>query len=95
LESKRTRLPGFHLWRLLRWYVITAPKKHVNPLISVQTRAVAQAVSEKDFEKAMSLRDPEFVESLDGFIATATLAKEKLLPKDQVNPIAYITGPLL
>ncbi|KAF5371823.1 hypothetical protein D9615_009575 [Tricholomella constricta] len=37
------------------------------------TMAVAQAVSDKDFEKAMSLRDPEFSESLDGFIATASL----------------------
>ncbi|KAF9468115.1 phosphofructokinase domain-containing protein [Collybia nuda] len=54
------------------------------------TRAVAQAVSEKDFEKAMSLRDPEFVESLDGFVATATLSKEKLLPKDQRMRIALV-----
>ncbi|KAH9945161.1 6-phosphofructokinase [Epithele typhae] len=44
------------------------------------TREVAQAISEKDFEKAMSLRDPEFVESLEGFYSTATLESEPKLP---------------
>lgn len=50
-----------------------------------QTRAVAQAVSDKDFERAMSLRDPEFCESLEGFIATSTLEKEKKLPENKVS----------
>lgn len=46
---------------------------------------MAQAISEKDFDQAMSLRDPEFCESLDGFTATSTLYKEKQLPKEKVN----------
>ncbi|KAI0331879.1 6-phosphofructokinase [Cubamyces sp. BRFM 1775] len=44
------------------------------------TREVAQAISEKDFPKAMSLRDPEFCESLEGFYATAVLETEPKLP---------------
>lgn len=54
-------------------------------LSASQTKAVAQAVSEKDFDKAMSLRDPEFCESLEGFVATSTLYNEKQLPKEKVN----------
>lgn len=34
----------------------------------------------KDFDKAMSLRDSDFREALDGFKATAALDKEPLLP---------------
>ncbi|KAI0787640.1 6-phosphofructokinase [Fomes fomentarius] len=45
-----------------------------------QTREVAQAIAEKDFEKAMSLRDPEFRETLDGFYATSILESEPKLP---------------
>ncbi|KAJ8456355.1 hypothetical protein ONZ51_g12176 [Trametes cubensis] len=44
------------------------------------TREVAQAIAEKDFPKAMSLRDPEFCESLEGFYATAVLETEPKLP---------------
>ncbi|OCH95378.1 6-phosphofructokinase [Obba rivulosa] len=40
------------------------------------TRQVAKAISEKDFKKAMSLRDPEFCETLEGFHTTAVLDKE-------------------
>lgn len=32
----------------------------------------------------MELRDPEFAESLEGFIATSTLTQDKRLPKHQV-----------
>jgi 6-phosphofructokinase 1 len=46
---------------------------------------VAQAISEKDFDKATSLRDPEFCESLEGFTATSTLYKKKQLPKEKVS----------
>lgn len=46
-----------------------------------KTRAVAEAVKEKDFEKAMSLRDPEFIESLEGFTATSVLEKNRLPPQ--------------
>ncbi|KAG5716248.1 6-phosphofructokinase [Termitomyces sp. T112] len=54
------------------------------------TRAVAQAVSDRDFEKAMSLRDPEFVESLDGFTATSVLVKEPALPKEKRLRVAIM-----
>ncbi|EJF64928.1 6-phosphofructokinase [Dichomitus squalens LYAD-421 SS1] len=44
------------------------------------TREVADAINEKDFERAMSLRDPEFRETLDGFFATSVLESEPRLP---------------
>ncbi|KAI0950948.1 hypothetical protein AcW1_008116 [Taiwanofungus camphoratus] len=44
------------------------------------TRSVSQAIAEKNFTKAMSLRDPEFSESLEGFFATSALDKEPKLP---------------
>lgn len=46
---------------------------------------MATAVQEKKFEKTMSLRDPEFTESYDGFIATSTLKDDVKLPKEEVN----------
>ena len=50
-----------------------------------QTREVAKAISEKDFNKAMSLRDPEFRESLEGFHATSVLESEPNLPHHLVG----------
>ncbi|KAL6302392.1 6-phosphofructokinase [Sparassis latifolia] len=44
------------------------------------TRSVSTAIAEKDFAKAMSLRDPEFSETLEGFYATSILEKEPRLP---------------
>ncbi|KAH9838257.1 6-phosphofructokinase [Rhodofomes roseus] len=44
------------------------------------TRSVGTAISEKNFKKAMSLRDPEFAEMLAGFYATSVLLKEPKLP---------------
>ncbi|KAF8575190.1 phosphofructokinase, partial [Ramaria rubella] len=44
------------------------------------TREVAQAIHDKDFEKAMSLRDPEFVEVLSAFHATSSLDDSRKLP---------------
>jgi 6-phosphofructokinase 1 len=46
---------------------------------------VAEAIEAKDFEKAMSLRDAEFRENLDGFIATSILEMEPLLPPEKVG----------
>ncbi|ESK88789.1 6-phosphofructokinase [Moniliophthora roreri MCA 2997] len=42
------------------------------------TRSVANAIEARDFDKAMSLRDPEFRESLEGFFATSTLDQQKV-----------------
>lgn len=50
-----------------------------------QTKAVATAIEEKDFDKAMTYRDPEFLEGLDGFVAVSSLDHRKKLPKDQVR----------
>ncbi len=54
------------------------------------TKAVSKAIEEKDFDKAMSLRDPEFRESLAGFTATSTLYQEKVLPPDQVSESLHV-----
>ncbi|KAF9267703.1 6-phosphofructokinase [Marasmius fiardii PR-910] len=45
------------------------------PLVEAvaMTRSVADAIEAKQFDKAMSLRDPEFRESLEGFMAISTL----------------------
>ncbi|KAA1467507.1 6-phosphofructokinase [Dentipellis sp. KUC8613] len=62
------------------------------PLVEAvkMTKAVAKAIEEKDFDKAMSLRDPEFRESLDGFIATSTLETEPHLPVEQRMRVAIM-----
>lgn len=51
-----------------------------------QTRAVSAAIEAKDFDKAMSYRDPEFKESFVGFLKTSTLEQEKLAP-EQVSSL--------
>lgn len=51
----------------------------------MQTRDVAQAIHDKDFEKAMSLRDPEFVEILSAFYATSSLDDSRKLPTEKVS----------
>lgn len=45
------------------------------------TQAVAKAIGEKDFEKAMSLRDPEFKDYLDAFVLTSALDAGNKLPE--------------
>ncbi|KAF7327704.1 ATP-dependent 6-phosphofructokinase [Mycena kentingensis (nom. inval.)] len=54
------------------------------------TKAVTTAIEERDFEKAMKLRDPEFRESLEGFYATSTLHSSKKLPSDKLMRIAIM-----
>ncbi|KAG9225066.1 hypothetical protein CCMSSC00406_0008770 [Pleurotus cornucopiae] len=44
------------------------------------TKAVAEAITNRDFKKAMSLRDPEFIESLEGFYSTSELKVSERLP---------------
>ncbi|KAF5367424.1 hypothetical protein D9758_003678 [Tetrapyrgos nigripes] len=53
------------------------------------TRAVATAIEAKDFDKAMSLRDPEFKESFDGFITTSTL-EQKDIPVEKKMRVAIM-----
>ncbi|KAF8127013.1 phosphofructokinase domain-containing protein [Boletus edulis] len=54
------------------------------------TKAVADAIAAKDFTKAMSLRDPEFLHSLENFFITSTLYTEKQLPEEQRMRIAIM-----
>ncbi|KAG1733599.1 phosphofructokinase domain-containing protein [Suillus paluster] len=54
------------------------------------TRAVAEAIAAKDFAKAISMRDPEFLQSLEGFFATSTLFKEKQLPHHSRMRVAML-----
>ncbi|KAI5828599.1 6-phosphofructokinase [Schizophyllum commune Tattone D] len=54
------------------------------------TRAVADAIKVKDFEKAMSYRDPEFCDNLDGFHTVSELFKEKRLPPEKRMRIAIM-----
>ncbi|OAX37383.1 6-phosphofructokinase [Rhizopogon vinicolor AM-OR11-026] len=54
------------------------------------TRAVADAIAAKDFAKAMSMRDPEFYQSLEGFVATSTLFTEKQLPHHRRMRVAIM-----
>ena len=50
----------------------------------LQTKMVATAIGEKNFDKAMELRDPEFREALDGFVAISSLDHTQKLPKEKV-----------
>jgi len=54
------------------------------------TREVAQAIHDKDFERAMSLRDPEFVEVLSAFRATSLLDDSRKLREDKRLRIAIM-----
>ncbi|TFK72895.1 PFK protein [Pluteus cervinus] len=55
------------------------------PLVEavVMTKAVSDAIKERNFEKAMSLRDPEFRESLEGFLTTSVFDSEPRLPVEK------------
>ncbi|KAF8501507.1 6-phosphofructokinase [Russula emetica] len=68
-------------------YMISMQENRVRrvPLMEAvkMTKDVAEAIHNQDFDKAMSLRDPEFRESLEGFIATSTLEVNPLLPPEK------------
>ncbi|CCF60306.1 hypothetical protein KAFR_0J02420 [Kazachstania africana CBS 2517] len=55
------------------------------------TKSVAEAIQAKDFKKAMSLRDTEFVEHLNNFMAINSADhNEALLPADKRLKIAIV-----
>ncbi|KAI0783672.1 6-phosphofructokinase [Abortiporus biennis] len=54
------------------------------------THAVTEAIKEKDFVKAMSLRDPEFCETLEGFHATSVHESQPRLPHHQRMRVAIM-----
>jgi streptomycin 6-kinase len=57
----------------------------LTPIIR-QTRDVAKAMKAKDFDKALELRGPEFLEMLHGFGAVSSLKEEKdKLPANKVS----------
>ncbi|KAG7089619.1 hypothetical protein E1B28_011285 [Marasmius oreades] len=63
------------------------------PLVDAvaMTRSVADAIEAKEFDKAMSLRDPEFRESLEGFMAISTLDhKTKTIPETKRMRVAIM-----
>ncbi|EJD49031.1 6-phosphofructokinase [Auricularia subglabra TFB-10046 SS5] len=62
------------------------------PLVEAvkQTKAIADCIEKKDYEKAMSLRDPEFAEALESFFTVSALDKTRLLPEDKRLRIGII-----
>lgn len=56
----------------------------------LQTQAVATAIENKDWAKAVSLRDAEFVEMLDSFVASSTQDERFLLPESQRMRVGII-----
>ncbi|KAG0692907.1 hypothetical protein DFH29DRAFT_1042883 [Suillus ampliporus] len=56
----------------------------------VMTRAGADAIATKDFAEAMSMRDPEFFQCLEGFFVTSMLFKEKQLPHHRRMRVAIL-----
>ena len=91
-ENKITRVPLMEAVELVG-ILVKASTEVWGTNTTTQTRDVAKAISEKDFAKAMSLRDPEFAEVLDGFYHTSQLAKEPHLPLHKVKcfhiPLGY------
>lgn len=55
-----------------------------------QTQEVAKAIAEKDFARALSLRDPEFEDCLHAFRATTRLNETYRVPVEQRMRIAVI-----
>jgi 6-phosphofructokinase 1 len=58
--------------------------------INDQTQDAAAAIAAKDFDKAMSLRDPEFLEMLNGFYATSRLDEVGRAPEENVSVLISI-----
>jgi 6-phosphofructokinase 1 len=55
-----------------------------------KTQAVAAAIENKDFIKAMSFRDSEFQDSLQAFRISSSLSVGDHVPKEQRLRIAII-----
>jgi 6-phosphofructokinase 1 len=54
------------------------------------TQEVAKAIQEKEFVRAMSLRDPEFFETLEAFVTSSSIDEKRLLPAEKRLRIAII-----
>jgi 6-phosphofructokinase 1 len=55
-----------------------------------QTQAVATAIENRDFEKAVSLRDTEFTEMLESFVASAEYSTKYHVPESERMRIGII-----
>ena len=58
--------------------------------LPLQTQEVAKAIAEKDFARALSLRDPEFEDCLHAFRATTRLNETYRVPEKERMRIAII-----
>ena len=74
-ENHITRKPLMEAVRLVR--------PCSSPALNSQTQSVAKAIEDKDFEGAISLRDPEFAECLIAFRATTVIDDSLKLPENQ------------
>ena len=88
-ENKITRVPLMEAVAMVNLQVCCS-SHDVKLTSSSQTHSVTEAIEAKDFEKAMSLRDPEFEEALDGFFATSVYQPEPRLPHHQRMRIAIM-----
>ena len=59
-------------------------------MVCFQTHQVSTAISNKDFDGAMQLRDPEFREDLQGFYATSQYEIKAKLPHHERMRVAIM-----
>lgn len=85
VENKITRVPLVEAVQLVGLTVDHLFMYYTNLWIGYKTQAVATAIEAKDFEKAMSLRDPEFADSFNNFITGSVLGTANLLPAPKVK----------
>ena len=81
-ENKITKVPLLEAVAQVSCLVMV----HYLQLICFQTQAVAAAIENKDFEKAMSYRDSEFNEMLAAFKISSCLHSEDRVSEDKVKP---------
>lgn len=97
--DKPSPVIGIQENKITRQPLMEAVKKvcglHSNPPISTnilvrQTQEVAKAIAEKDFTRALGLRDPEFEDCLHAFRATTRLNETYRVPEAERMRIAII-----
>jgi hypothetical protein len=66
---------------------VPARRSPIRTRADAQTRAAADAIVAKDFDRALALRDPEFIEMLVAFYATSRLDDEGRAPTKDVRVV--------
>lgn len=89
-ENKITRVPLMEAVAMVRCSAYNSSQEYYLPLQDIQTQEVTNAIKAKDFDKAMALRDPEFQESLEGFLITSMLPDKPVLPPAQRIRVAIM-----